>query len=341
MEVFHGLTADDAWCQLHKRLSTQKKNFKIQKGRRGNTIELLHCALEIKNPTQRWIVSRTPAINPAFGIAEIFWILAGSNDAHVLNYWFPGLPVFAGKGKHYPGAYGYRLREHFKVDQIRRACDVLNSDPTSRQVVLQLWDVNLDLPERDGSPRNEDIPCNLFSLLKVRDGQLEWTQIMRSNDFYRGLPYNILQFTTLQEIIAGWVGVKVGTFHHIIDSLHIYISDIPKFSCTTPNQIMHNTDSLMLDVDRGESIIHELYSRTVDLTKPSISNRDLDVLVSFPDAPLGYQNLLYVLGAEAARRRLWHDQAIEIMGNCTNDLIVQAWRAWWDRVFVATNSHTS
>ena len=61
-----------------------------------------------------------------------------------------------------------------------------------------------------GNPSAEDIPCNLSSLLKIRKNQLEWMQINRSNDIYRGLPYNIVQFTTLQELMASWLGIEVG-----------------------------------------------------------------------------------------------------------------------------------
>ena len=35
---------------------------------------------------------------------------------------------------------------------------------------------------------------------KVRQGKLEWSQIMRSNDVLLGMPYNFIQFTGLQEI---------------------------------------------------------------------------------------------------------------------------------------------
>ena len=63
-------------------------------------------------------------------------------------------------------------------------------------------------------------------MLKVRDGALEWTQILRSNDVFRGLPYNFVQFTMMQEIMAGWLNLRVGSYNQLSDSLHIYDSDI-------------------------------------------------------------------------------------------------------------------
>ena len=70
--------------------------------------------------------------------------------------------------------------------------------------MLQIWDPCQDLPDQDGKPVSEDIPCNVMALLKIRNGHLYWTQVMRSNDVMRGLPYNIIQFTMLQELFAAW-----------------------------------------------------------------------------------------------------------------------------------------
>jgi thymidylate synthase len=331
MNVFQARTADEVWRQVHQALIAKAANTTPQPSRGGETHELLHVALEIEDPRERWITSRRPAVNPAFGIADVIWLLAGSNDAAVLNYWFPGLPRFAGEGSTYTGAYGYRLRQQFGVDQVRRACDVLASNPASRQVVLQLWDVRSDLPLDNGGPRFADVPCNIASLLKVREDRLEWTQIMRSNDLHRGLPYNILQFTVLQEIMAGWLGVGIGSYHHWSDSLHVYVDSTAEFSCDPEFKRATNTDSLAIDINRGEALVSELYRRMVALTLPDVSESRLAELISIPDVPTGYENLLRILGAESARRRARYAQAKTVMADCTNPQLVQVWSAWWER----------
>lgn len=332
MELFRGSTADEVWCQAYTALTGTAARSKPQPSRAGDTLELLHTVLEIDDPRQRWVLSRHPAINPAFAIAETLWILAGSNDADILNYWFPGLPEFQGEGPVYSGAYGYRLRKHFGIDQVHRACEALAANPASRQVVLQMWDGRSDLPQSDGAPRCADVPCNVVSLLKVRDGQLEWTQIMRSNDVHRGLPYNIVQFTVLQEVMAGWLGLGVGRYHHWSDSLHVYLEDKSRFSCAKESRAELNTDSLAIDSTRGDAVVANLYQRMVGLTVAEIGESQLAELVSIPDAPAGYQNLLRVLGAESARRRGRHDQARAIMASCSNPQLQQVWSAWRTRI---------
>jgi thymidylate synthase len=331
MEFFRGSTADEVWRQAYMALTGTSARSKPRASRAGDTLELLHAAFEISDPRQRWVVSRHPAINPAFAIAETLWILAGSNDAHVLNYWFPALPEFQGEGPVYSGAYGYRLRQHFGIDQIRRACEALAANPASRQVVLQLWDGRSDLPQADGAPRCADVPCNVVSLLKVRDGRLEWTQIMRSNDVHRGLPYNLVQFTVLQEVMAGWLGLEVGGYHHWSDSLHVYLNGQARFSCAEEPKLEPNTDSLATDNARGDALVADLYRRMLQLTTAEVSESELGGIISIPDAPVGYQNLLRVLGAESARRRGRNDQAQAVMASCKNPQLRQVWSVWWAR----------
>lgn len=326
MHVFQGQTADEAWRKAYHAVTSTGT---LQPSRAGDTIELLHAVLEIADPRQRWIVSRQPVINPAFGIAEVVWLLAGSKDAGILNFWFPPLPRYAGEGPTYDGAYGHRLRKQFGVDQVRRACEALSSKPSTRQVVLQYWDARSDLPQDDGEPRCKDIPCNVNSLLKIREGRLEWTQVLRSNDLIRGLPTNFAQFTCLQEVMAGWLGVEVGGYHHWSDSLHVYSTDTAKFTCEPEApSLASNTDTLAIDMVRGEAVILDLYRRMVEMTAQDVGVRALEELASFPDAPAGYQNLLRVLGAESARRRDRQDQAVALMQGCTNPLLLQTWSAW-------------
>ncbi|MGB7217810.1 MAG: thymidylate synthase [Vicinamibacterales bacterium] len=273
-------------------------------------------------------MSRQPPINPAFAIAEVIWMLAGSNDAAAINYWNRELPKYAGATSVYPGAYGHRLRYHFGFDQIRRAVDALKANPESRQIVLQLWDTSIDLPEPDGTPQTSDVPCNLTSILKLRNGRLDWTQIMRSNDVVRGLPYNIVQFTTLQEIVAGWLGVQLGTYHHWSDSLHLYESDAHKFSAGFDSQLALNNETLTSSLSEGETFIADLYGRLLRFSNDDLSRSELECLSYLSPTGSSYQSLLGIMAAEAARRRSWFDLMSEVEQLCTNNQLRQVWTLW-------------
>src|SRR5215216_3681161 len=137
--VFEGDTADQVWHEAASAFCNGECVAE-QSSRAGQTLEILHSAISIANPIQRWVTTRYPPINPAFAIAEIVWLMTGRNDSAFLNYFNRQLPKYAGEGPIYHGAYGFRLRQHLGVDQLNRAYHALKSKPYTRQVVLQIWD---------------------------------------------------------------------------------------------------------------------------------------------------------------------------------------------------------
>lgn len=325
IHLFSGKTANEVFQAAHQELQSSQNR---QEGRNGETIELLHAAFSISNPLQRWSACREPAINPAFALAEVVWILNGSNDASFLNKWNAQLPNFSGSGDTYHGAYGHRLRKHFTLDQLDRAYKCLKNNSASRQVVLQIWDSKTDMPNELGQPANPDIPCNIVSLLKVRDQKLEWTQIMRSNDLFRGTPYNFIQFTSLQEILAGWLSLKVGSYNHISDSLHFYVNDLKKGVSLVESNCEPNTDSLMLAKELSEKVFNQLYILINDLENYEISEQSVKHLINNCDLPDAYRNILIVMLAEKARKAKLASLALTLISTCTNPAFKQAWRRW-------------
>lgn len=226
--MFHTVeakTANDLWMAAASLFRSGREDLHANR-LAGGSRELHHVALSIENPRQRWVFARQPAINPVFALAEVVWIVSGRNDAAFLTHWNKALPTFSGTATELHGAYGYRLRNHFGLDQLTKVTQALSASPFSRQAVLQVWDPRIDLPAADGTPVSSDIPCNVQSCLKIASGRLEWLQVIRSNDLFLGLPYNLIQWTTLQEILAGWIGVQVGTYNQVSDSLHDYDRDV-------------------------------------------------------------------------------------------------------------------
>ena len=185
MQLFHGQNADEAWLAAAESFRRSQDTRECA-SRAGGTSELLHAGFSVDEPQQRWVFSRNPALNPAFAIAEVFWILAGRNDAAFLTPWNRQLPNYAGTGPTFHGAYGYRLRVSVGFDQISAAYEALRHNAETRQVVLQIWSPKDDFPDRDGRPRSADIPCNICAFLKVRGCRLHWLQVLRSNDLVLG-----------------------------------------------------------------------------------------------------------------------------------------------------------
>lgn len=113
------------------------------------------------------------------------------------------------------GGYGVRTRS-----QVPLIIDRLRMDPDTRQAQISFWDPAYDLV--NGA---RDYPCTTAMRFFVRGNTLHGHVTMRSNDAFRGLPYDIFVFTQLQHAIASVLGLQVGTYQHHVSSLHLYASD--------------------------------------------------------------------------------------------------------------------
>ena len=334
ISLFSGSTADDVWQQLAYAIQ-ESRHVRNQASRGGPTSELLHVALSIEDPRQRWVTSRLPAINFPFALAEVVWIMSGRRDLRFLQFWNRGLSKFVGPGPDIHGAYGHRLRTHLGIDQLKRAYYILANNSESRQVVLQIWDSSIDSAREDGTPSAPDIPCNVASMLKVRAQKLEWTQIVRSHDLFLGVPYNLVQFTSIQEILAGWLDIECGPYNQFSDSLHVYARDAVNVSQSMKSRHVEeslNDDCLALPFHESEWIFGELERRLEMIIHPNVNSGDICKACDWGEAPEAYQNILFVLGAESLRRRGESRTASEIASKCSNYLYRYLWDRWVLRV---------
>lgn len=330
MQSFESESADGAWLLAVAAIRDQS-HLPRQDGRGGSTSELLHATLHIHDSRQRWVVSRSPGLSVAFAIVEVIGILNGRRDSRYLNFFNPILPKYAGPGAEYYGAYGFRMRANAGFDQLERASNALTANPIGRQVVLQIWDAAMDLPLNDGQPVDADIPCNICSMLKIRNGKLEWSQIMRSNDVFKGLPYNFIQFMTLQEVLAGWIGVEPGAYTHFADSLHVYDKDADKAFSSAYVAAAAPPDSLALSKPQGDPIWTEMNRRVDALVSNELTAKEYGNLARLDDAPQAFSNLMSIVSADAARRRKSIDGINEAISVCGNLLMLQLWTRWVER----------
>ena len=326
--AFQGQSADHVWHQAAEAFR-RSDGVRRQNSRRGPTKEILHVATSITDPRQRWVVSRQPPLNLAFALAEVVCIMTGRRDLAFLEFWNTKYRDFVGPGPDVHGAYGYRLRHHLRIDQLERAYQVLEHNPDTRQVVLQIWDSQEDLPAPDGTPVDQDVPCNIVAMPKIRDGKLEWLQVIRSNDMFLGVPHNFVQFTSMQELLAGWLGVECGSYTQISDSLHVYDRDWKSMvDSTALPSVSRNTDKLDLPKQESDRVFKQLEHRILlmidEKSKPDV----LEGLASWDDAPEAYRNIAVVLTAEALRRRKLANAAARVMSRCTNPAYRQLWYRW-------------
>jgi thymidylate synthase len=153
-------------------------------------------------------------------------------------------------------------------------------------------------------------------------------QVLRSNDLFLGLPYNIIQFTTLQEVLAGWLGVEVGTYNHLSDSLHVYEKDLSLLNKKVPSLKVYNDDTLSCSYQVSRKLFLHLDHIIDILTKTKISIKLLNELGTWKQAPQSFRNILYILLAESARRNGFNIFIEDIMEKCSNQMIKNSWFNW-------------
>lgn len=204
-----------------------------------------------ERPQERVLHLAERDANPFFHLFESLWMLGGRDDATFLSQFVRDFgDRFAQPGTdRIHGAYGRRWRRWFGmqterndengvdvqyIDQLDEAVRLLRAEPTSRQVVIQMWDAEADL----GVEGLRDRPCNTQVYLRVREVQdpdfgympestrvLDLTVTCRSNDAVWGAHgANAVQFSVLQEYLAARIGVGVGRLYQFSNNYHGYRS---------------------------------------------------------------------------------------------------------------------
>ncbi len=174
-------------------------------------------------PLERVLFSPKRNANPFFHCMEAIWMLAGRDDVAFPMIFNSQIANYSDNGKIFHGAYGYRWRNHFGMDQIVAVVRELSDHPESRRAVIGMWDVDVDLG-RNG----KDLPCNTHAYFDIRGGFLNMTVCNRSNDAIWGAyGANVVHFSMLQEYIAFCVGVGVGTYTQVSNNLHVYVDKYP------------------------------------------------------------------------------------------------------------------
>ncbi len=317
-------TANDIWADALDLIN--KEGHRI-----NDTSEISQAVLTLENPIQKWVSDRFKPMSIAFSLVEIVWICSGSNKRNIIDYWNPAYEKYAADANSdiYHGAYGYRLKHYNGLNQLARAYNALKNCPENRQTVLLYWDPLQDMPLDSGKSQSKDIPCNICSMIKIRNGRLEWTQVMRSNDVYRGLPYNLVQFTSLQEILSGWLNIDVGTYTHISDSLHIYDRDSKCCAKHYTNKI--NTDILAIPKTDFENIVSDIYGRLELIATKELSYEGLKKLAILDSKYEAYNNLMLIVSSYASNKLKFNKLTEELLSQCSNSLYVEMMKAFLNK----------
>lgn len=158
-------------------------------------------------------------------IHELLWFLSGNtniaylqeNNVHIWDEW-------ADENGNLGPVYGYQWRhcstaKGQDIDQIRRVIDQIRTNPDSRRLIVNAWNVGeidqMALP-----------PCHLLFQFYVVDGRLSCQLYQRSADIFLGVPFNMASYALLIMMIAQVTDLKPGEFVHTLGDAHLYLNHL-------------------------------------------------------------------------------------------------------------------
>lgn len=209
-------TMDDA---LRATIQTVMEQGAKISPRGRETIELLGYGFRLVSPRNRRISIRARRWSEALAIGELCWHLRASDDVEFISYYSKNWATFSEDGRHVLGScYGKRIfsKAGDGLSQWDRLGALLKHDRYTRRAVLTFAD--------DLSPNvyGVDYPCLTNIQFLIRDGKLNCVASMRSNDAIWGLCYDVFFVTMLQEILSAQLGLELGWYQHVANSIHIY-----------------------------------------------------------------------------------------------------------------------
>ena len=226
---------------------------------RGKRIkERLGVSFTISNPRDRITNNSVRRMSLAFAFGEFLWYIRGSNQLDIMEYYSKLYPDFSDDKVTVYGAYGARMfgEKNSQWNEIRKK---LMKDADSRQAVIAIYQ------PQDLFSVSLDIPCTCVLQYFIREGKLHSVTYMRSNDIYLGMPYDIFSFTMLQEMLSIECGVQLGSYTHMVGSLHIYEKNFNIFNA----------------LDEGVSHIDQVMT---NMTKEAISSDQMSLVLQVEQA---------------------------------------------------------
>ena len=282
------------------------KSYGTQVTVRGMTTrELLGYSFYVQDSRKRFTFVPFRKPNPFAQVAESLWMLAGRNDLDWLEFYIPSCKKWSDDGLTWRDAYGPRLRRYgqqyevsggvkypvgLATDQLAKAVSKLLNDVNSRQIIMTIWNPNIDWVE--GS---KAYPCNIALQFMARDNVLHMFVTIRSNDVIYGFSHNdFFSWSFLHQMMAYWTDTTVGNLHWNAASFHIYERHYPMMNDiiqgTHPRQSMYDwavptlqfvTPFPAFDYELDKLFEWENYARETD----SFPSELVDSLVEFSGDP--------------------------------------------------------
>lgn len=177
--------------------------------RYGETVELRGVRVD----TQAHYRPLRGNMNSRIGYMELAQLVGGVYDADAIH-------AVAPKSQRHlfnpMMAYGPRIK-----DQMPGVIEALRRDPLTRRA-----SVLVARPDDSPAPTQTlDMPCTTSVQFLLRQGELQTLVYMRSWDLMKGLPYDLVMFGGLAQVVACCLGARATDLTVFAGSAHVYVED--------------------------------------------------------------------------------------------------------------------
>lgn len=184
-----------------------------------NTIAIFNHGFELDYNDNYLIEIKERKFNLKYAEEEFNWYMNGDENVKELS------KIAKIWNNHHKGDYivnsnyGVLWR---KNNQLENLINLLKMKKDTRRAVITLYD------GKDMSKYELDTPCTLNLCFYILNDKLNLSVIMRSNDYWYGLPNDVFCFKKLQHYVAENLKIDVGKYYHFVVNLHIYENKIEK-----------------------------------------------------------------------------------------------------------------
>ncbi|HSW70973.1 MAG TPA: thymidylate synthase, partial [Gammaproteobacteria bacterium] len=105
------------------------------------------------------------------------------------------------------------------VDQISELIKQIKTNPDSRRLIINAWNVG-------ELPKMRLFPCHVLCQFYVAENRLSCQLYQRSADSFLGVPFNIASYSLLTHLIAQQCNLAVGDFIWSGGDCHIYLNHL-------------------------------------------------------------------------------------------------------------------
>ncbi len=153
-------------------------------------------------------------------LTELLWICRGHTDIKYLRdnnvfYWDDDYSRSGRTDGTLGPVYGHQWRNFGGIDQLFNVIRDLKNNPTSRRLLVMAWNPidndNMVLP-----------PCHYGFQIYCNATHVDLMWQQRSADIFLGLPYDIIMYGLLLELIAKGAGLKPGKLIGSLGDCHLY-----------------------------------------------------------------------------------------------------------------------